>query len=119
MNLSKKQGIFLLNVAKLIQWVNEQDQYVTGGELLRTKEQQKIYFDSGKSKTMDSSHIDKLAIDLNLFINGVYRGDTEAYKPLGQFWVSLHPDNRWGGDWNKDGATEDEKFSDGNHFEMR
>jgi peptidoglycan L-alanyl-D-glutamate endopeptidase CwlK len=119
MKLSEKQGIFLLNVAKLIQWVNDQDQYVTGGELLRTKEQQQIYVDSWKSKTLDGKHLEKLAIDLNLFINGIYRTDTEAYKPLGQFWVSLHSDNRWGGDWNKDGAIEDEKFKDGNHFEMR
>lgn len=119
MKLSEKQGIFLLNVAKLIQWVNEQDQWVTGGELHRPDELQKIYVESGKSKTLDGQHPKRLAIDLNLFIEGVYRSDTEAYKPLGQFWVSLHPDNRWGGDWNKDGATEDERFSDGNHFEMR
>ena len=119
MKLSEKQGIFLLNVAKLIIWVSEQGQYVTGGELLRTKEQQQIYVDSGESKTLDGKHLEKLAIDLNLFINGVYRRDTESYKPLGQYWVSLHPNNRWGGDWNKDGATDDEEFKDGNHFEMR
>ena len=119
MKLSEKQSIFLLNAAKLIIWVSEQGQYVTGGELLRTKEQQQIYFDSGKSKTMDGKHLEKLAIDLSLFINGTYRSDTEAYKPLGQFWVSLHPDNRWGGDWNKDGATGDETFRDPFHFEMR
>ena len=119
MKLSEKQSIFLLNAAKLIIWVSEQGQYVTGGELLRTKEQQQIYVDSGKSKTMDGQHLKKLAIDLSLFINGIYRSDTEAYKPLGQYWVSLHPDNRWGGDWNKDGATGDEKFRDPFHFEMR
>lgn len=109
MTLSKKQGLFLLNVAKLIIWINEQGWYATGGELLRTKEQQQIYFDENKSKTMDSDHLKKLAIDLNLFINGVYQTNKEAYKPLADYWKSLNENNVAGYDWGWDA----------NHFSMK
>ncbi len=109
MRLSRKQGIFLLNVAKLIQYVSEQGWWVTGGELLRTKEQQKIYFDNGKSKTMRSKHRSKLAIDLSLFVGGEYQTKKEPYKPLADYWKSLHPNNVAGYDWGWDA----------NHFEMK
>jgi len=77
--------------------------------LLRTKEQQEIYFNEGKSKTMNSKHLSRLAIDLNLFVYGVYQTDKEAYKPLAEYWKTLHPDNRAGYDWGWDA----------NHFEMK
>ena len=109
MKLSEKQGIFLLNVSKLIQWVDAQGWWATGGELLRTKEQLEIYFKQGKSKTMNSKHRSKLAIDLNLFIDGEYQTDNESYKPLAEYWKSLHPDNVAGYDWGWDA----------NHFEMK
>ena len=109
MKLSRKQGIFLLNVSKLIQYVSEQGWWVTGGELLRTKEQQKIYFENGKSKTMRSKHRSKLAIDLNLFVDGEYQTKKEPYKPLADYWKSLHQNNVAGYDWGWDA----------NHFEMK
>jgi len=68
MKLSEKQGVFILNVSKLIQFANDRGWWLTGGELLRTKEQQEIYFNEGKSKTMNSKHLSRLAIDLNLFV---------------------------------------------------
>jgi hypothetical protein len=123
--LREKQSIFLLNAAKLISWAFEQGFELTAGELLRTKDQQTLYFE-GKtlvkignithlaetrqlSKTMNSRHLDKLAIDLNLFISGVYTTKAEYYKPMGDYWKTLHPDNVWGGDWG----------FDSNHFEMK
>jgi len=109
MKLSEKQGVFLLNVSKLIQFANDRGWWLTGGELLRTKEQQEIYFNEGKSKTMNSKHLSRLAIDLNLFVYGVYQTDKEAYKPLAEYWKTLHPDNRAGYDWGWDA----------NHFEMK
>jgi peptidoglycan L-alanyl-D-glutamate endopeptidase CwlK len=109
MKLSEKQAVFLNNMAILIIWGNSQEGwYLTGGELQRSEEQQKIYFESGASKTMDSKHIYRLAMDLNLFINGEYQTDREAYKPLADFWKSLHKDNVAGYDWGWDA----------NHFEM-
>ena len=51
-----------------------------------------------------SKHKRRLAIDLNLFKNGVYLTRTKDHKPLGEFWESI------GGIWG--GA-----FRDGNHYE--
>jgi hypothetical protein len=34
--------------------------------------------------------------------------DSEVYRPAGEYWKSLHPLNRWGGDIP----------GDGNHFSM-
>ena len=107
--MRKKQSIFILNVAKLIAWAFEKGYELTVGEAYRTDEQQAIYLQQGKSKAARSRHQDKLAIDLNLFINGEYRADKESYKPLADYWKSLNPDNVAGYDWGWDA----------NHFEMK
>ena len=52
-----------------------------------------------------SAHKQRLAIDLNLFKDGVFRGDTEAHRELGEWWERRHPLARWGG-----------RFADGNHY---
>lgn len=109
MKLSEKQGIFLLNVSKLIQFVNDRGWWVTGGRLYSTVLEQLAYFESGASKTKMGQHPKRLAIDLNLFIDGAYQTNKEAYKPLALFWKSLHEDNRAGYDWGWDA----------NHFEMK
>jgi hypothetical protein len=66
----------------------------------------------------DSQHCKKLAGDLNLFKDGVYLSNTWEHKPFGEYWMTLNPDNRWGGDWNGNHRT-DEGEDDGNHYEMR
>jgi hypothetical protein len=113
MTLREKQSIFIFNVALLIIWTNKREDgkkfRLTGGELWRTDEQQAIYLKEGKTKLKRSRHQDRLAIDLNLFIDGKYQIDKEAYKPLAEYWKSLNPDNIAGYDWNWDA----------NHFEMR
>ena len=53
----------------------------------------------------NSKHYDRLAVDFNLFINGVYQSTTEAHEPLGNFWNSIG--GTWGGDF---------KHKDGNHY---
>lgn len=113
-----KQWIFLKNVARLIAWAESQGFELTGGELYRPQATQKIYLQQGLSRTANSRHTQRLAIDLNLFIGGKYQTQTLAYRPLGIFWCSLHTLNRWGGDWNGNGLSSDEKLQDGNHFEM-
>jgi len=107
--MRKKQSIFLKNVALLILWAFEQGYELTGGELHRTDEQQEVYFATGKTKVKHSDHQDRLAIDLNLFINGEYKTDNESYKPLSEHWKSLHPKNYCGYDWGWDA----------NHFGMK
>ena len=46
-----------------------------------------------------SLHYERLAIDLNLFVQGEWvRGDHEEWHALAGFWKSLGPRQRWGGD---------------------
>lgn len=108
MSLVKEQNKFLLDVAELIQYADNIGIVLTGGELFRTKEQQSIYVNTGKSKTFNSKHLKRLAIDFNFFIDGFLTYDKEKLQALGDFWECLDKKNRWGGNW---------KFVDTPHFE--
>jgi D-alanyl-D-alanine carboxypeptidase len=110
-SLGQQQRLFTKLVARLIIWAYEQGYALSFGEAYRTEEQQRWYVESGASHTMHSQHRARLAIDLNLFINGEYQRDSEAYRPLGDYWRALHPGCVWGGDW--------ETLKDGNHFEFK
>ena len=78
-------------------------------ELWRSPEQQEIYFKSGRSKTMNSNHLRRCAIDLNFFWNGKLVWDKELIRIVGEYWESLSPKNRWGGNFKG--------FVDVPHFE--
>lgn len=110
MSLSKHQQIFAEHVMRLLLFIISNGYKVTFGEAQRTIEQQKIYFDSKKSLTMDSMHLKKLAIDLNFFDkqnNLTY--DKNELTFIADYWKSLDPLNRWGGDFKR--------LSDTPHFE--
>jgi hypothetical protein len=47
--------------------------------------------------TRKSLHIDGLAGDVDLFVNGEYQRVATQYQPLGIFWEALAPDAEWGG----------------------
>ena len=117
MSLVAEQDIFLSDVARLISKAHDLGFQISAGEMWRTPEQQKIYFDSGRSKTMDSNHIKRLAVDLNFFKDGKLIGDKGTLQPIGEWWESLNPQNRWGGSWR--GLVENGKsnFVDLPHFE--
>ena len=84
--MSQRQSIFASNAAKLILWANEQPgMYVTLGEAWRPQEMASLYAQRGMGIAR-SIHQDRMAIDLNLFLNGEYQSTTAAYKPLGEFW---------------------------------
>lgn len=109
MDLVSHQNAFMIDISKLIQYCYNKGIFITEGEGLRTIEQQKIYFNSGKTKTMNSNHLRKLAHDFNFFFNGKLSYKHEDIKPIGEYWKSLNPLNRWGGDFTG--------FDDTNHFE--
>lgn len=111
MSMVREQADFLLDVARLINQATAMGFVVTGGELFRTPEQQKIYMETGRSKTMNSNHLKRCAIDLNFFEGGKLIYDIPKLKPVGDFWESLHPKNSWGGNWKS--------FKDVPHFERR
>lgn len=109
LTLGQKQQIFTLNVARFIVWCYNEGYRLTFGEAWRPVETAAAYSKQGKGISA-SLHISRLAVDMNLFIDGVYQAKTEAYKPLGDYWKTLHPLNAWGGDFKS--------RPDGNHFSM-
>ena len=104
MTTSQKQRRFTWLVACLIDWAYNNGYEIVLGEAYRTKEQQTLYVQTGKSKTMNSKHLKCLAIDFNLFKDDKYLTDTKDYEPLGTYWKSLDPECVWGGDWGWDGG---------------
>lgn len=116
-SLSRRQRDFSLMVARLIDFIYSNGMECTGGELWRTPYQQAKYFLDGKSKTLHSKHLQRLAIDLNLFINNRYITDPEKYRPLGEYWESIG--GRWGGRFGVDKKDYDKKIGwDVGHFEL-
>ena len=99
MSLVGEQAAFLHDVVKLRQFATAAGFVVTGGELWRSPEQQAIYYKTGRSKTLDSNHLKRLAIDLNFFKDGVLCYDAAALRLVGDYWQSLDPKNRWGGNF--------------------
>jgi hypothetical protein len=107
MTLGQKQRLFMLLLGEFLVWIHKQGYEVTGGQLQRTQAEADANARAGKGIS-NSNHLIKLAIDLNLFINGAYQHNSTAYKPLGDKWKSMHDLCRWGGDF--------QPRPDGNHF---
>lgn len=119
MTLSERQQLFTFNIHQLIEFAYKKGFKLTFGEVFRTEEQQRIYFNTGRSKTMNSRHLQRLAVDFNIFIDGKLINDPALIQPLGEFWMSLNTDNIWGGDWNRNHSILDETFKDPYHFEIK
>ena len=120
MTLGEEQAKFLLDFAFLIQYASRFFR-VTPGELERTIEQQKIYVSTGRSRTMNSQHVIKLAGDLNFFqgdiyINALAEKAVDILKPVGMFWESLDVKNVWGGNFDRDFNRKD-PWIDSGHFQ--
>jgi hypothetical protein len=115
MSLIPEQWKFLLHIAKLINKAEELGFVLTEGEGWRPAEMQEIYVKTGRSKTMNSKHLNRLAHDFNVFKNGVLLNSFQDIKPLGDYWESLDTLNTWGGDWNHNEIADG--FLDCPHFE--
>jgi peptidoglycan L-alanyl-D-glutamate endopeptidase CwlK len=83
-------------------------------EGLRTKERQKVLFDSGKSQTMNSRHITGHAIDFAVIKDGEVTWDFKYYQLVADHIKAvakaLDVPIIWGGDW--------QSFRDGPHVEL-
>lgn len=104
----ERQQRFALLLGQLLVWAFESGYRVTVGEAWRPEATSRWYASLGTG-IPDSLHTVRLAVDLNLFVDGVYQETSEVYRPLGDHWKSLDPDARWGGDFKK---------CDGNHFSL-
>lgn len=83
MRLSEKQRKFTLLIARLIKWAYEEGYELTIGHVWRDTETQRRLVDAGLSKTMKSAHLDRLAMDFNLYIDGKYTDNSEDYLKIG------------------------------------
>lgn len=97
MNLSQKQSNFVHMVALLILHAEQLGYKLTFGDAYRPS-------GCGYGHP-ESLHKKRLAVDLNLFKNGVYLTKTEDHLPLGEYWESIG--GAWGG-----------RFGDGNHYSI-
>lgn len=131
LSLRDKQQIFSYNTVLLYMRIFQLGCKFTYGEADRTKDQQYLYYkgltiENGKlvqaprrSWTMNSMHLDRLAIDLNIQTPNekgemvMDWGHTPYHYELGKFWESLHPKNKWAVT-NPDGSKKDL-----GHFEMQ
>jgi hypothetical protein len=100
MSLIYEQVCFMRDVARLLAHAQEQHFAVTGGELERAPEVQASLMRAGRERSMDSPHLRKCAIVLNFFreANDSYtlEQSVSALEPMGSYWESLDPRNRWG-----------------------
>ena len=96
-SLTKAQATRLASVARGLVGLSPTQQ----GELAQ------LFMDAAGKGSFRSLHPDRLAVDLNLFKDGVWLTKTEDHRVLGEFWESLGADHRWGG-----------RFGDGNHYSI-
>lgn len=105
MSLRAKQSRFARLIPRLIDKAHELGFEVTLGDVYRDP---RVFGPLGQRRGYghaSSAHKLRLAIDLNLFRDGAYLADSDAHRPLGEWWELQDPDARWGG-----------RFRDGNHY---
>lgn len=105
--LGQKQKRFAKAVARLIDKAHELGFEVTLGDAFRDP---RVFGAPGVKMGYGnafSCHKARLAIDLNLFKDGVFLQSSDDHKPLGEWWESQAPDFCWGG-----------RFNDGNHYSL-
>lgn len=110
MGLRDRQSEFAQAAALLIQKADELGYEVTLGDAFRDS---RVHGDFGIKKAYgraSSVHKLRMAIDLNLFIDGEYITDDRGHKELGKWWKKTFKDCDavWGGD-----------FGDPNHYSFR
>ena len=108
MTLRKQQSKFARLLARLLDKAHELGFEATLGEAWRPPIVAEHYARTGRGISR-SLHIDRLAIDINLFKDGQYLDATEAHRPLGEWWEQQDPDCRWGGRFPR---------PDGNHYSL-
>lgn len=105
MKLRDKQVKFALMVSDLIKKAHELGYEVVLGDAFRDA---RVHGKMGEKIGYghpSSCHKLCLAIDLNLFKDGVYLTKTEDHTKLGEWWESV------GGSWGG-------RFNDGNHYSL-
>jgi hypothetical protein len=111
MSTSQLQQEFAYQIAALIGYAYSRGYALTFGDAFRDPRAFGEFGVKPKGSYAEAHSVHKvrLAIDLNLFVDGKYVTDKNnpAYQELGSFWKQQHELARWGGDFHK---------GDANHF---
>ena len=108
-----KQSEFAYDICSAVTYANDVLGYkVTFGEASRTMYQQRHYVATGRSKTYNSNHLKRRALDIQIYDrDGRYFNGGAPYKEVADYFVSLRDGNVWGGSWRT--------FKDTPHYERR
>lgn len=104
-NLLQRQHEFTRMLVQLLTKAHSLGYEVTVGDAYRDP---RLFGSFGEKKGYGESksfHKLRLAIDLNLFKDGVFLQSTKDHEELGKYWESLG--GTWGG-----------RFQDGNHYSL-
>lgn len=118
--LLEKQFEFSYLLGLLLEHAHKIGYDVTVGEAWRSPETCEIYAKEGKG-VAHSNHINRLAIDLNLFKDGKLLSLPQEYEPLGSYWESLSTPNYkccWGGNFKKGSGIGNKSRPDAYHFSI-
>ena len=103
--LGQKQRRFTRMIARLIEYAYDSGYELTFGDAYRDP---RLHGESGVKLGYGhprSCHKIRLAVDFNLFKNGIFLSNTADHKFLGVFWENI------GGSWGG-------RFKDGNHYSI-
>lgn len=99
-------------------------------EGLRTKQRQQQLYAQGRTTkgqvvtwTLNSKHIDGLAVDLAPVVNGkIDWSDSKKFDEIAKAMFMAAAETkvplRWGADWNRNGVPREKKETDSPHFEL-
>jgi hypothetical protein len=121
MTLREKQTEFWSMVARLINRATVLGTPIFIAEWMRTWEQQTVLVARKASKTMNSKHLQGLAVDV-IFLADVQDDSAvnytaDAYRSLGEFWEEMG--GRWGGRFGDNPDTDKVEGWDAGHFEYK
>ena len=110
-SLGKKQELFSELIIVLLLYMHSKGYKTRLGDLFRDP---RVHGKFGHKTTWSYSadrsvHKLKIALDINLFLDGEFLTKTEDHKEFGEFWEKLHPLCRWGGRL---------PGGDGNHYSL-
>lgn len=127
------QAKFTWMVGQLIRFAYTLDGYqLTFGDAYRSSDSlpcpscamqhsyQDLLVHAGRSMSKNSLHLDRLAVDFNVFVDG-NPAKPEEFRPLGEYWESLEPNlAQWGGRFGVPEAERPHKIGwDAGHFGLR
>ena len=121
MTLRQKQAAFVTMWARLILYAaDELREELFVIEYFRSVETQRAYVARGVSKTMNSKHLQGLAVDLaflaDVLDDKILNYTPNHYRKLGEFWEGLG--GGWGGRFGDNPATWNIEGWDSGHFEF-